>query len=92
MDKLTFQIPAQQHNEWFIVALAPHIRIPLCQQRLASQAEALEATIRLQASPIGESSAGMAQVQLKLASLTLQLQDITKMKEKRDNMWCNIVR
>ena len=71
MYKLTFQIPAQQHKEWFIVALVPHIWIPLFQQRLASQPEALEATIRMEASPIGESSAGMAQVQSQLVVLNL---------------------
>jgi len=62
MDRLTFQIPTQQHKEWFIAALVPHIRIPLCQQRFASQAEALEVAIKMEASPIGESSTGMARV------------------------------
>lgn len=30
MDKLTFQIPTQQHKEWFIVDFSLHIRMPLC--------------------------------------------------------------
>jgi len=92
MEKLKFQIPAQQHKEWFIVALAPHIKIPLCQQKLASQAESLEAYIRLEASPIGESRAGMAQVHLQLAALTLQVQDISKQKEKREDVRCTYCR
>jgi len=59
MDRLTFQIPSHQHKEWFIVVLLPHIMLPMVQQRLASPTEALEVTIRIKASPIGESSAGM---------------------------------
>ena len=31
---------------------------------------------------------GMAQVQSQLASLTLQLQDISKQKERREDVWC----
>jgi hypothetical protein len=39
---LSFQIPDEQNKEWFIVSLLPHIRVPLMQQKIASQAEALE--------------------------------------------------
>lgn len=66
--------------------------MPLCQQRLASQAEALEAAIRMEASPIGESSTGMAEVQSQLVALTLQLQDISKQKEKREDVRCTYYR
>lgn len=62
MDRMTFQIPSEQHKEWFIVALLPHIRLPMVHHKLASPAEALEETIRMEASIIEESSEGMAQV------------------------------
>lgn len=88
MDKIAFLIHAQQHKEWFIATLVPHIRMPFFQQRLAPQAKALEATIIMEASPIGESCVGMAQVQWQLDVLTLQLQDISKQKERRDGVWC----
>jgi hypothetical protein len=29
MDQLTFQIADEQHMEWFIVGLLPHIHCPL---------------------------------------------------------------
>ena len=35
--RLTFQILLQQHKEWFIVSLLPHIRLPVVKHRLASQ-------------------------------------------------------
>jgi hypothetical protein len=54
MDRLTFQIPDEQHREWFIAGLLPHIRCPLTQQKITSQSEALEITMKLEASPIGE--------------------------------------
>jgi hypothetical protein len=34
--RLTFQIPDEQNKEWFIIALLPHIRVPLMQQKIAS--------------------------------------------------------
>jgi len=83
-----FALPEQQHKEWFITAMMPHIRLPLCQQKLKTQAEALEASIRMEASPVGESGAGMAQVQSHLTALKIQLQDISKQKERRYDVWC----
>jgi len=41
---------------------------------------------------MGESSAGMAQVQTQLTTLTIQLQDISKKKERRDDVWCTYCR
>jgi hypothetical protein len=34
--RLIFQIPNEQNKEWFIVALLPHIRVPMMQQKIAS--------------------------------------------------------
>jgi hypothetical protein len=36
--RLTFQIPNEHNKEWFIAALLPCIRVPLMQQKIASQA------------------------------------------------------
>ena len=44
--------------------------------------------MKLEASPIAETSAGMAQIENHLANLTLQLQDIKKGKEVREEVWC----
>jgi hypothetical protein len=44
-DHLIFQIPDKQHKEWFIAALLPHIRILLMQQKVTSQAKALDISI-----------------------------------------------
>ena len=44
--------------------------------------------MKLEASPIAETSAGMTQIQSQLAHLTLQLQDIKKGKETREEVWC----
>lgn len=88
MGRFTFQIPDEQHREWFIAALLPHIRLPLSQHKITSQSEALEIAMKLEASPVGENVAGMAQVQSQLAAFTIQLQEITKGKEKRDEIWC----
>jgi hypothetical protein len=36
--QLDFQIPDEQNKEWFIAALLPHIKVPMMQQNIASQA------------------------------------------------------
>ena len=77
-----------QHKEWFIVALVPHIRQPLMKQNIATQNEALEMVMKLEASPIGETAVGMNQIQAQLENLTLQLQYIKKEKEEHDDLWC----
>ena len=44
--------------------------------------------MKLEASLIAETSAGMQQTQSQLANLTLQLQDMRKVKEVREEVWC----
>jgi len=50
------------------------------QQKVATQAEALEIAMKSEASLVGETGVGMAQIQNQLANLTLQLQDMKKGK------------
>jgi len=88
MGQVSFPIPDAQHKEWFIAALLPHIRIPLTQQKVVTQAEALEIAMKLEASPIGETGIRMAQIQNQLTNLTIQLQDMKKGKEVREEIWC----
>jgi hypothetical protein len=56
MGRLTFHIPNQQHREWFIARLLPHIRYPLIQPNVLSQPEALEIAMKLEASSVGDGS------------------------------------
>ena len=44
--------------------------------------------MKLEASPVGETTVGMNQIQVQLTNLTLQLQDIKKAKEDHDDIWC----
>jgi hypothetical protein len=44
--------------------------------------------MKLEASPVGENGTGMAQVQSQLATLTIQLQELAKGKEKHKEVWC----
>ena len=62
-----------KHKEWFIVALVPHIWMPLMQQNIASQTESLEIAMNLEASPVGKTRFGMNQIQLQLENITIQL-------------------
>ena len=52
------------------------------------QRDALELEMKLEASPIVDNSSSMGQFQSKLQVLTLQLQYLTKWKEKCKGLWC----
>jgi hypothetical protein len=80
MGRQNFQIPDEKNKEWFIAALLPHIIFPLMQQNIDSQAEALDITMKLELSPMGESSSGMSQILSHLTSLSLQVEDMKKDK------------
>ena len=44
--------------------------------------------MKLEYSLLGENEIGMNQIQMQLANLTLQLQDINKGKEHHEEVWC----
>jgi hypothetical protein len=90
--RLSFQIPDEQNKEWFIVALLPHIRFLLMQQKVALQAEALEIAMKLDSAPMGESSLGMSQILSRVTKLSLQVEDMKKEKgkDKREDISCII--
>jgi hypothetical protein len=87
---LSFQIPDEKNKEWFIVALLPHIRVALMQQKISSHAEALEISMKLESTPMGESSSGMSQILSQITILSLQVEDMKKYKgrDKRKYIWC----
>ena len=67
----------------------PHIRMPLMQQKITSQEKALGITMKLEASPVGETGIGMSQIQSQLENLSIQLQYIKKGKEVCEELWCS---
>jgi hypothetical protein len=79
---LTFQIPDEQNKEWFIAAVLPHIRVPLMQQKIASQPKYLEIAMKLESTSMGESSSSISQIMSQLTSLSLQVEDMKKDKGK----------
>jgi hypothetical protein len=60
------------------------------QQNITSQAEALEITMKLESTLMGESSSGMSQILSQLTSLSLQVEDMKKDKgkDKREDIRC----
>jgi hypothetical protein len=91
---LTFQIPDEQNKEWFNASLLPHIRVPLMQQNISLQSEALDIAMKLESTPMGESISGMSQILSQVTSLSLQVEDMKKDKgkDKREDIWCVICR
>jgi hypothetical protein len=62
------------------------------QQKVSSQAEALEITMKLESTPMGEFSSGMSQILSQLTSLSLLVEDMKKEKgkDKREDICCII--
>ena len=84
--QVNFEFPTQQHQEWFIAVVLPHIWLPLMQQKVTSQSESLEIVMRLEASPVSDSMMGMDQLQKQLVNITLELQSLKKGKEVREEV------
>jgi hypothetical protein len=49
---LSFQILDDKHKEWFIISLLPNIIFTLMKQKVSSQAEALDISMKLEATPV----------------------------------------
>jgi len=85
------QITDGQHCEWFIASLLPHLRISLSQQKIGTQAEALEIMMRLHATPMKDATLGVQQIHSQLQSLCLELKILKKDKTKPEvhtEVWC----
>jgi hypothetical protein len=52
------------------------------QKNISSQAEVLEIAMKLESTPIGESSSGLSQIFSQLTSFSLQVEDMNKDKGK----------
>ena len=87
LDQVSFTIGLEQHKEWFIATLLPHIRTPLMQQKVADQHEALEIAMKLETAPV-EDNSGIAQIQAQLAEMDLELRDMKKGKSIHEEVWC----
>ena len=65
-----------QHCVWFVASLTPHLRTTLSQQKLSTQAEALEMVIRLHETPIQDPRLGVQQIHAQLQNLCLEMQSL----------------
>ena len=68
--------------------LVLHIRQSLMKQKITTQREALEITMKLESSLVGETRVGINHIQSQLENMTIQLQDIKNGKETREDVWC----
>ena len=59
MDKASFGMSNVQNKEWLIATLVSHIWMPLMQQKIVTETEALEIAMKMEASPVGKTRVGM---------------------------------
>lgn len=62
-----------QHRAWFVASLTLHIRNTLSQQKLSTQAEALEITMRLHETLRQDPNLGIQQIHVQLKNLCLEM-------------------
>ena len=65
-----------QHCAWFVASLTPHLRTTLSQQKISTQAEALETTMRLHETIILDPGLGVQQIHVQLQNLSLEMQSL----------------
>lgn len=64
------------HHSWFVVLLSPHLRIVLSQQKLTTQAEALEMVMILHETLIQDPTLGVQQIHTQLHNLCLEMKSL----------------
>ena len=62
-----------QYRAWFVASLTPHLRMAQSQQKLSTQAEALEMAMRLHETPIQDPGMGVQQIHTQLQNLCLEI-------------------
>ena len=81
-----------QHHAWFVASLTPHLRTALPQQKISTQAEALDMAMRLHETPIQDPGLGVQQIHVQLQNLCLEMQslkqDRTPRLEVHEEVWC----
>lgn len=73
----------RQHCTWFVVLLMPHLRNGLSQQKMSTQAEALEIIMRLPETPIQGPNLGVQQIHVYLKKLCLEMQSLKQYRTAR---------
>ena len=62
-----------QHYAWFIASLTPYLKSALSQQKISTQADALEAAMRLHETFVQDRGLGVQQIQAQVQNLCLEI-------------------
>jgi len=73
----------EQNCVWFVPSLTPHVRTALSQQKISTQAEALETKMRLHETQILDPRLGVQQIHVQLHNLNLELQSLKQERVSR---------
>ena len=81
-----------QHREWFVASLLPHLRVALSQQKIMTQAETLDISMRLHETPMQDLNLGVQQIHVQLQNICLEMQSLKQDKivqpEVHEEVWC----
>lgn len=78
--------------KWFVASLLPHLRVALSEQKIGTQAKALEITMRLHEKLMQDTNLVVQQIQTQLQNLCLEFQSMNKDRAVRlkvqEEVWC----
>lgn len=81
-----------KHREWFVASPMPHLRSALLQQKITTQMEASEISMRLHETPMQDPNLGVQQIHMRLKNLCLEMQslkqDRTAKPKAHEEVWC----
>ena len=81
-----------KHYVWFVASLTPHLRTALSQQKISTQAKALETAMKLHETPIQDPRLGVQQILVQIQNLCLKIQKLKQEKAPRlkawEEVWC----
>ena len=85
-----FKYDDRQHTEWFIAMLLLHLRVPMGHQTFESQDKALEAAMKLEVMPRGDTLLGVKKIQEQLWAMHMEIHDLRKERgrESSVDLWC----
>lgn len=65
-----------KHREWFLASLLQHLRVALLQQKITTQVEALDISMRLHETLMQDPNLGVQQIHVQLKILCLEMQSL----------------
>lgn len=80
------------HCTWFMASLTSHVRMALSQQKISTQAKALETVMRLNKTSLQDPRLGVQQIQVQIQNFCFKMKKLKQEQatrlEVQEEVWC----